>query len=115
MISIYLAADGLDPKQWTPTKYPCSMLAEATRISHIHGGVVLSMLFVLSLLRQVGGTRPNSTRSHVFPQNVQLATKNGILRLNLIGGVGLEDSIHPLRCSTPKRKSIANKMLKATK
>ena len=42
------------------------MLAEATRISHIHGGVVLSMLFVLSLLRQVGGTRPNGARSHVF-------------------------------------------------
>lgn len=49
-----------------------------------------------------------------FPQNVQLATKNGILRLNLIGVIGLEDSIHPLRYSTPKRKSIANKMLKAT-
>ena len=91
------------------------MLAEATHISHIHGGVVLSMLFVLSLLRQVGGTRPNGARSHVFPQNVQLAMKNGILRLNLIEGViGLEDSIHPLRYSTPKRKSIANKMLKAT-
>lgn len=69
----------------------------------------------LSLLRQVGGTRPNGARSHVFPQNVQLATKNGILILNLIHGVvGLEDSIHPLRYSTPKRKSIANKMLKAT-